>query len=50
MNETPQSITVIGRKQLDDLQPHTVSDAIAYAAGVYSTPGPATIGDFFSIR
>lgn len=50
LNETPQSITVIGRKQLDDLQPHTVSDAIAYAAGVYSTPGPATIGDFFSIR
>lgn len=50
LNETPQSLTVIGRKQIDDLQPHTVSDAIAYAAGVYSTPGPATIGDFFSIR
>ncbi|MCJ2128250.1 TonB-dependent siderophore receptor [Methylobacterium sp. E-045] len=50
LNETPQSITVIGRKQLDDLRPHTVSDAIAYTAGVYSTHGPATVGDFFSIR
>lgn len=36
--ETPQSITTITRKQLDDQNPQTVKDALNYTAGVLSTP------------
>ena len=34
--ETPQSITTITRKQIDDQNPQTVSEALRYTAGVLS--------------
>jgi iron complex outermembrane recepter protein len=49
--ETPQSITVIGRQQLDAQKPQSVSEAIQYAPGVFGSPfGPDTRQDFFLIR
>lgn len=36
--ETPQSVTTISRKQLDDQNPGTVKEALNYTAGVLSTP------------
>lgn len=34
--ETPQSITTVTRKQIDDQNPQTVSEALRYTAGVLS--------------
>ncbi|MBO0132036.1 TonB-dependent siderophore receptor [Agrobacterium sp. Rnr] len=34
--ETPQSITTVTRKQIDDQNPQTVSEALRYSAGVLS--------------
>ncbi|MDO3445264.1 TonB-dependent receptor plug domain-containing protein [Agrobacterium sp. V1] len=34
--ETPQSVTVITRKQIDDQNPQTVGEALRYTAGVLS--------------
>lgn len=36
--ETPQAVATITRKQLDDLNPQTVKDALNYTAGVLSSP------------
>ncbi len=49
--ETPQSITVIGREQLDALKPQQVGEAISYSAGVFGNVfGPDPRVDFFLIR
>lgn len=34
--ETPQSVTTVSRKQIDDQNPQTVSEALRYSAGVLS--------------
>jgi iron complex outermembrane receptor protein len=36
--ETPQSISTVTRRQLDDQNARTVKDALTYSAGVLSTP------------
>ncbi len=49
--ETPQSITVIGREQIDALKPQQVGEAISYSAGVFGNVfGPDPRVDFFLIR
>ena len=49
--ETPQSITVIGREQIDAQKAQTLSEATRYAAGVYSQAfGADSRLDFFTIR
>lgn len=49
--ETPQSISVVGRQQLDAQKAETVSDALKYVPGVYGgTFGPDPRFDFFQIR
>ncbi|MDE4915168.1 TonB-dependent siderophore receptor [Methylobacterium sp. 092160098-2] len=49
--ETPQSITVIGRQQLDTQKAQSVSEALQYAPGVFGSPfGPDPRLDFFLIR
>lgn len=49
--ETPQSVTVIGREQIDALKPQQVGDAISYSAGVFGNAfGPDPRVDFFLIR
>ena len=49
--ETPQSVTVIGREQIDALKPQQVGDAVAYSAGVFGNVfGPDPRVDFFLIR
>ncbi|WP_210249561.1 TonB-dependent siderophore receptor [Methylobacterium oryzihabitans] len=49
--ETPQSISVVGRQQLDAQRDLTVAEALRYVPGVYGgTYGPGTRQDFFLIR
>lgn len=49
--ETPQSITVIGREQIDALGAQTLSQAAAYAAGIYpGAYGPDQRVDYFLLR
>ncbi len=49
--ETPQSVTVIGRQQLDALKPVQIGETISYSAGVYGNAfGPDSRFDFFQIR
>ncbi|QEE38789.1 TonB-dependent siderophore receptor [Methylobacterium sp. WL2] len=49
--ETPQSITVIGRQQLDAQRALTVPEALKYVPGVYGgTYGPGSRIDFYLIR
>lgn len=47
--ETPQSVDVITRKQLDDQNPQTVGNALQYTAGVF-TPDATTRFDGLFIR
>lgn len=48
--ETPQSITVITRQQLDDQNPQTVGNALRYTAGVLSEVDATTRYDSLFIR
>lgn len=48
--ETPQSITTITRKQLDDQNPQSVKDALNYTAGVLSTPDTTSRFDSIFLR
>ncbi|MCC0808866.1 TonB-dependent siderophore receptor [Methylobacterium sp. W2] len=49
--ETPQSITVVGREQIDAQKAQTLTQATQYTAGVYSgTFGADTRVDYFSLR
>lgn len=48
--ETPQSITVITRRQLDDQNPQTVGNALRYTAGVLSEIDATTRYDSLFIR
>ncbi|WP_159105166.1 TonB-dependent siderophore receptor [Methylobacillus glycogenes] len=49
--ETPQSISVIDRKELEDRNPQTLNEAIAYTAGVRSEVGGMdSRADSYSIR
>ena len=48
--ETPQSVTTITRKQLDDLNPQSVKDALNYAAGVLSAPDTTSRYDSIFLR
>lgn len=48
--ETPQSITTITRKQLDDQNPQTVSEALRYTAGVLSDRDTNTRYDSIFLR
>ncbi len=49
--ETPQSITVVGREQIDAQQAQTLTQATQYVAGVYSgTFGADTRIDYFILR
>lgn len=48
--QTPQSVSTITRRQLDDQNPQTVSEALRYTAGVLSDriPTRAMIPSFFA--
>ena len=49
--ETPQSITVVGREQIDTQKAQTLTQATQYAAGIYSgTFGSDSRLDFFTLR
>ncbi len=48
--ETPQAVTTITRKQLDDQNPQTVKEALNYTAGVLSTPDTNSRQDSLFIR
>ena len=49
--ETPQSITVVGREQIDVQKAQTLTQATQYAAGIYSgTFGSDSRLDFFTLR
>lgn len=49
--ETPQSITVVGRQQLDTQNAQTLTQATQYVAGTYAgTFGADTRLDFFQLR
>jgi iron complex outermembrane receptor protein len=49
--ETPQSITVIGRQQIDALGATTLTQATQYSAGIYSgVYGADSRVDFFTLR
>ncbi|MBR0667602.1 TonB-dependent siderophore receptor [Roseomonas hellenica] len=48
--ETPQSISVITRDQMDAQRAQTMRDALAYTPGIVSTRGFNTSDDSFSIR
>ncbi|WP_375464173.1 TonB-dependent siderophore receptor [uncultured Methylobacterium sp.] len=49
--ETPQSITVVGREQIDAQKAQTLTQATQYVAGVYSgTFGADSRVDYFTIR
>ncbi|MFY9290322.1 MAG: TonB-dependent siderophore receptor [Methylorubrum rhodinum] len=49
--ETPQSITVIGRQQIDAQKAQTLTQATQYTAGIYSgTFGADTRVDYFTLR
>jgi iron complex outermembrane receptor protein len=48
--ETPQSITTITRKQLDDQNPQSVKDALNYTAGVLSAPDSTNRYDSIFMR
>lgn len=39
MIETPKSIYVVTRKQMDDLQPQSIAEALRYTPGVVTSPG-----------
>lgn len=48
--ETPQSVTTITRKQLDDQNPSSVKDALNYTAGVLSAPDTVSRYDSLFMR
>lgn len=48
--ETPQSVTTITRKQLDDQNPQTVKEALNYTAGVLSAPDTTSRYDSIFLR
>lgn len=48
--ETPQSISTITRRQLDDQNPQSVKDALNYTAGVLSTPDTTSRYDSLFLR
>ncbi|MFK5597985.1 TonB-dependent siderophore receptor [Methylobacterium sp. HMF5984] len=49
--ETPQSVSVIGRQQLDAIKPQQIGEIINYSAGVFGNAfGPDSRVDFFQIR
>ena len=49
--ETPQSITVVGREQIDAQKAQTLSQATRYAAGIYAEAfGADSRLDFFTLR
>ncbi|SFL40006.1 TonB-dependent siderophore receptor [Methylorubrum salsuginis] len=49
--ETPQSVTVIGRKQIEAQGAQTLTQATQYTAGIYSgTFGPDQRQDYFTLR
>lgn len=48
--ETPQSVSVITRKQLDDQNPQTVGNALRYTAGVLTDPDATNRFDSLFIR
>ncbi|MFM0736456.1 TonB-dependent siderophore receptor [Paraburkholderia xenovorans] len=50
IHETPQSISVIGRDQLDDRNVTTLNDALHYTAGVATYYSNDTRNDAFNIR
>lgn len=50
VHETPQSISVIGRDQLDDRNVQTLNDALHYTAGVATYYSNDTRNDAFTLR
>ncbi|WP_037989761.1 TonB-dependent siderophore receptor [Thalassospira permensis] len=48
--ETPQSISTVTRRQLDDQNPQSVKDALNYTAGVLSTPDTTNRYDSLFMR
>ncbi len=48
--ETPQAVTTITRKQLDDQNPQTVKDALNYTAGALSAPDSTSRYDSVFLR
>ena len=48
--KTPQSVTTITRKQLDDQNPQSVKDALNYTAGVLSAPDTTSRYDSIFLR
>ena len=48
--ETPQSISTVTRRQLDDQNPQSVKDALNYTAGVLSTPDTTNRYDSLFLR
>jgi iron complex outermembrane receptor protein len=48
--ETPQSISTVTRRQIDDQNPQSVKDALNYTAGVLSTPDTTSRYDSLFIR
>ncbi|MBB4000295.1 TonB-dependent siderophore receptor [Aureimonas pseudogalii] len=48
--ETPQSVSTVTRKQLDDQNPQTVGNALRYTAGVLSDPDATTRYDAVFLR
>lgn len=51
LNEVPQSVTVVGREQIDDQSPQKIDEALRYVAGVNpSTYGTDSDTDWLFIR
>ena len=51
LKEVPQSVTVVGREQIDDQSPQKIDEALRYVAGVStSTYGTDADTDWFFIR
>nr|WP_308311243.1 TonB-dependent siderophore receptor [Shinella sp. CPCC 101442] len=51
LTEVPQSVTVVGREQIDDQSPQKIDEALRYVAGVStSTYGTDADTDWFFIR
>ena len=50
VSETPQAISTVTRRQLDDQNPQSVKDALNYTAGILSTPDTTSRYDSMFMR
>lgn len=50
INETPQSVTIIGADQIETLKAQSITDAIAYSVGALRAPYTERTGDEVTMR